>query len=224
MLTALASGISAITAHPLLAASLATPSGLLLMVTGGVLLRRRSLELQSLNPGARLIKTEAELTVNPPNYQYTRQFSIKALQEGLDHYSFKFNWTGGGPMVPTPLNPRHTVRIGQDPTGTGSLCRIDFDPLKKGAALECGASIELEDAAGTARPFFAAVITVPHKSLTLRAIIKDPKHPGNCRRRILPSESSLIPVREDQIALPRDGILEWHIANPRLRHRYQLLW
>lgn len=161
-------------------------------------------------------------------YRYTRRLIIKALRKGVDHYSYKFGWSGTGsiaPKVESSPDVRVKVEIVDEPFGSRKVCLVQFQrPLRKGQRIEFTYSLDMEDRGHTARPFLTHRVKEPLGRLVLRTKVLDASA-KDFLKLVFDLNDTDIPTREEKALLKMGSDeMEWEISRPRLRSVYQLRW
>lgn len=163
-----------------------------------------------------------------PDYSCTKHLRLKALHDMVDHYEWRFNWTGRGKVsvgsISQPEQTTATAELHEESYGTRRLAKISFGrPLKKGEIIDFSFTLILTDDSHTARPFVSEVIKTKIDKWIARVYL--PEGVTDYVTMIYETDVSAIPLFEQKASVDiGSNEARWEIRRPRLYRKYQLRW
>jgi hypothetical protein len=213
---------------PYVAYSIAPLSLVVLLWSVVLAAKKKTIRLQSHNPGLREISLESIYTTLGGNqYSYSRRAVVRALYDGVDHYQHKINWSGVADVAtitPTMEAP-HRTTVSRVRNSPHLLCRVDLErPLKKGEERDFTFLINLTDVAGIAQLFLGHISYCPIANVILRIRLEPNSNILAYKRQLLASPTADIPVFEERVVLHSTSTeLSWDIDRPRLGYLYRII-
>lgn len=154
---------------------------------------------------------------------YRKKITLKALRDGLGHYTDRYNWTGMGKVTARSQYDEHRLNL-INRSAVWQWYETHFDRvLNKGDTIDIETVWDIEDRDKTATPFISTTVEEPTKALTMRVFFSDlfgvkqvtceEKATMGTRR---PFESGTLPLIS--------GEAVWPIPSPKLLHYYEVRW
>ena len=154
-------------------------------------------------------------------YIHKRRYRLKALKNGLTHYTDKFCWTGTEYSL-SGGNAEYTVEQEHSYKNIFDVYNFKFTtPLKKNDIIELEA---VWNAKGPAKTFFSTTIEEPTSLLIMTVML----FPGcgvtkiNCDTESY--KGARVPIVSSKQTLNSDGEFTWTINNPKLLYHYEINW
>jgi hypothetical protein len=159
--------------------------------------------------------------IDKDNYIHKRRYKLKALKDGLTHYTDKFQWTGPEYTL-SGRSDEYTVKKQDESKNVFDIYDFKFTtPLKKNDIIEVEA---MWTAKGPAKPFFSTTIEEPTDLLVMTVIL----YPGsgitkiNCD--IESYKGARVPIVSKKETLNSDGEFTWIERDPKLLYHYEINW
>jgi len=183
---------------------------------------KRIPHLPVIHPDFHLIREErVHKWIDANNYIHIRRFTLKALKDGLDRYTDKFQWTGSSYEL-IGGNSNYSVELSGDFKNVYNIYNFKFvTPLKKNDIIEVEA---MWKAVGPAKPFFSTTIEEPTDLLVLKVLLYPESGVSQINCEIESYKGARIPNNNKQEKLNSEGEFTWQIKKPKILHHYEINW
>jgi hypothetical protein len=163
---------------------------------------------------------------------YAKTLRLRALQNQLDDYVDKVNWSGGATNLPMGDAKVAEISPVNDRVGMWTFYRVHFGrTLAKGEEIEFHLTWPPIRDWVNARPFVAMSTDEPTHRLEFHvqippAALRPPANGSGCRAVLehLRAVESLIPFRSEERMFDDNGSLVWIIDRPRLYRYFKVRW
>jgi len=212
--------------HPYLAATILPTSFCVLMVGTVILLKRKSIRLQSANPGLRELTLDSTYVIqNGHSCQYLRKVRLKCLADGVSSYQHKFRWTGDGDVYPLSVQGRHRLELSKEKYGSRTCCTVILErPLRMREEVELEYTLRLTSNGHPPKPFLSHTVYFPINKL-VQSVQFNNDIPLKYKRQIFASATADIPVYEDNVdVFAGSHTLTYEVKEPRMFYRYSICW
>lgn len=183
------------------------------------------------NPGLEILQVE-DIYASKDNYSYTytKKVTARALQHGVNSYTFKFQWTGTGTIAARVGDTHHTIQLLDERLGFLSReTTVYFErPLRRREMIALTFHLDLTDTGHTARPFLQGTVFDPIKGkiiFRVQFLRSSNSKPSKYKRAIFVSAVTNIPVWEEEVNLPPESYeASWEVRKPRPSYAYRITW
>lgn len=154
---------------------------------------------------------------------HRKKYKIKALRNGVDRMTDRYNWTGNG------LVEIESKKKGQElhllpPQSVWRRYELRFDrSLRKGDVIDCEIELTIEDDEKASVPFLSTTVTEPTKSLSMSVRLSQEFGVSYVIFDKRPSMSSETSLGSESVELD-NGLAIWKIKSPKLYHHYEIRW